>query len=86
MNRRWHTSAAVAACRTGAPIVPFYIQGLPYNWGPLELLKAASRCFAGTQAFSFKIRLGPCIHPVAGETNYVELTERVRQAVLELAV
>jgi 1-acyl-sn-glycerol-3-phosphate acyltransferase len=85
INRRWHTSAAVAACRTGAPIVPFYIEGLPYNWGPVELLKAAFRCLVGRKAFKFKIRLGPRILPVPGETNYVQLTERVRQAVLQLA-
>src|SRR5205823_14942041 len=47
MNKPWHTSAAVAACTTGAPIVPFYIEGLPCNWGPSEMLKAASRSFVG---------------------------------------
>ena len=85
MNRPWHTSAAVAACHTGVPIVPFYIEGLPLNWGPFEMLKAASRSFVGNKAFKFTIRLGPPILPVPGETNYVQLTERVRQAVLQLA-
>lgn len=85
MNRPWHTSAAVAACETGAPIVPFFIEGLPCNWGPFAMLKAASRSFVGSKAFTFKIRLGPPILPVPGETNYVQLTERVRQAVLQLA-
>jgi len=84
MNRPWHTSAAVAACKTGVPIVPFYIEGLPYNWGPFQMLKAASRSFVGDKAFNFKIRLGSPIFPVAGETDYAELTERVRQAVLQL--
>src|SRR5215510_15742273 len=39
MNRPWRTSAAVAACKTGAPIVPFYVEGLPQNWGPFDMLK-----------------------------------------------
>jgi 1-acyl-sn-glycerol-3-phosphate acyltransferase len=84
MNRLWHTSAAVAACETGAPIVPFYIDGLPYEWGPFDMLKAASRSAFG-RAFGFKIRFGPPLTPVPGETNAVELTERLRQAVLCLA-
>ena len=85
MNRQWHTSAAVAACETGTPIVPFHIEGLPYHWGPFEMLKAASRSMVGSRAFKFKIELGPPILPASGETNYVELTERIRQAVFQLA-
>jgi 1-acyl-sn-glycerol-3-phosphate acyltransferase len=85
MNRPWHTSAAVAACETGAPIVPFYIEGLPCDWGPLQMLKAASQSLGSNRAFNFKIRLGPPIIPATGETDYVKLTERVRQAVLQLA-
>ena len=85
MKRPWHTSAAVAACEAGVPIVPFYIEGLPYNWGPFDMLKAASRSFVGGKAFKFKIRLGPPIFPAPGETNYIQLTEKVRQAVLQLA-
>jgi 1-acyl-sn-glycerol-3-phosphate acyltransferase len=84
MNRPWHTSAAVAACQTGTPIVPFYIEGLPYDWGPFDMLKAASRSALG-RAFGFKIRFGPPLTPVPGETNPVALTERVRQSVLRLA-
>jgi 1-acyl-sn-glycerol-3-phosphate acyltransferase len=86
MNRPWHTSAAVAASKTGAPIVPFYITGLPYDWTPFDMLKATCRCLMASKPFALKIRLGPPIFPVAGETNYPQLTERVRQAVLELAV
>ena len=85
MNRLWHTSAAVAACQTGALIVPFCIEGLPYNWGPSDMLKAASRSFVGGKAFRFKIRLGVSLVPAPGETDHVQLTERVRQAVLRLA-
>ena len=40
MQKEWHTSAAVAAYATGAPIVPFFVEGLPYAWGPLDILKA----------------------------------------------
>jgi 1-acyl-sn-glycerol-3-phosphate acyltransferase len=85
MNRPWRTSAAVAACKTGAPIVPFYIEGLPQHWGPFDMLKAAGRAFVSGKSFRFKIHLGPPIVPEPGETDYVQLTERVRQAVLQLA-
>jgi 1-acyl-sn-glycerol-3-phosphate acyltransferase len=85
LNRPWHTSVAVAACATGASIVPFYIEGLPYHWGPFDIVKAASRCIGGRKAFGFKIRFGPPIVPDAGETNYVQLTERLRHSVFQLA-
>jgi hypothetical protein len=85
MKRPWRTSAAVAACETGAAIVPFYVEGLPCNWGPFDMLKAAGRCLVGGKAFRFKVRLGPPICPVPGDNNYAGLTERVRQAVLHLA-
>ena len=85
MKKPWHTGAAVAACETGATIVPFYIEGLPYHWGPLDLLKAASRSLVGRKAFQFKVRLAPPIFPATGETNYAEVTEQIRQAVQQLA-
>jgi hypothetical protein len=85
MNRTWHTSAAVAACKTGTPIVPFHLAGLPYHWGPVEMLKAASRSMLRGPAFKFRIRLGTPIIPAPGETDYAGITERVRQAVLQLA-
>lgn len=88
MKRTWHTSAAVAACATGAPIVPFFIEGLPYHWGPFDMLKAVARPFAGIKPFEFKIRFGAPILAENGkeERDYIELTEHVRQAVLQLAV
>ena len=85
INRPWHTSAAVAACETGAPIVPFYTQGLPYHWGPFDMVKAASRSLPGFKPFNFKIRIGTPITPAAGETDYAKVTERIREAVLQLA-
>jgi 1-acyl-sn-glycerol-3-phosphate acyltransferase len=88
MNRKWHTSAAVAACETGTPIVPFYIEGLPYSWGPFEMLKAAVRSMTGKRAFKFKIEIGPPIVPgpsEEGKLDYAEFTERIRQAVSKLA-
>jgi 1-acyl-sn-glycerol-3-phosphate acyltransferase len=88
MNRKWHTSVAVAACETGTPIVPFHIEGLPYHWGPFDMLKAAVRSMGGNRAFKFKIQFGPPILPVsshAGNADYVEITERVRQSVIQLA-
>ncbi len=87
MQKTWHTSAAVAAYETGAPIVPFFLEGLPYYWGPFDMLKAVARSLMGGKAFEFKIRLGEPIRPENGDEprKYAELTERVRQAVLQLA-
>jgi 1-acyl-sn-glycerol-3-phosphate acyltransferase len=85
MSRQWHTSAAVAACETNTPIVPFYIEGLPYDWGPFEMLKAASQSMLGRMAFKFRIRFGKPILPSPEETDYAALTERIRQAVSLLA-
>ena len=87
MNRPWHTSAAVAALETGAPIVPFFVDGLPYHWGPLDMLKAVARSLVGGKAFEFKIRVGPPIRAegIKEERNYKVMIERVRQAVRTLA-
>ena len=87
MERPWHTGAAVAAFETGAPIVPFFIEGLPYHWGPFDMLKAVSGLVRGKKAFQFKIRFGT---PIRIETspsppNHTQSTERVRQAVHNLA-
>jgi len=88
MERPWHTGAAVAAFETGAPIVPFFIEGLPYHWGPFDMLKAVAGLVRGKKAFQFKIRFGAPIRPDAVPTtpDHTELTERVRQAVLQLAL
>ena len=87
MKKEWHTSAAVAAFETGAPIVPFFVEGLPYHWGPFEMLKAVARTLTGEKAFEFRIRLGSPIRPegIKNEMNYKNMTERVRQAVLQMA-
>jgi 1-acyl-sn-glycerol-3-phosphate acyltransferase len=85
INRPWHTSVAVAACATGASIVPFYIEGLPYHWGPFDMVKAAYRCLGARKPFGFKIRFGAPIFPDAEQTSYVQITERLRQSVLQLA-
>jgi 1-acyl-sn-glycerol-3-phosphate acyltransferase len=87
MKKPWHTSAAVAALETGAPIVPFFVEGLPYHWGPLDMLKAVARSVVGKKAFEFKVRLGPPIRTdgMNQENDHIALTERVRQAVLQLA-
>jgi len=87
MKKTWHTSAAVAAFETGAPIVPFFVEGLPYHWGPFDMLKSVARPLVGERAFEFKIRLGlPIRTENLKERNYIALTERVRQAVLQLAI
>src|SRR6267378_8435433 len=88
MKKTWHTGAAVAAYETGAPIVPFFIEGLPGYWGPFDMLKAVAAPLVRSKPFEFKIRLGAQIRcdMLNGERNYAELTERVRQAVLQLAI
>jgi 1-acyl-sn-glycerol-3-phosphate acyltransferase len=87
MGRPWHTSAAVAAYEAGAAIVPFFVEGLPYAWGPFDMLKAVARSIVGGKAFEFKVRLGEPIRPELPKTpqSYTDLTERVRQSVLQLA-
>ncbi len=87
INKPWHTSAAVAALETGAPIVPFFVEGLPYHWGPFDMLKAVARCLVVGKAFEFKIRLGLPFRAegVKEERNYKDITERLRQAVRNLA-
>jgi 1-acyl-sn-glycerol-3-phosphate acyltransferase len=88
MKKPWHTSAAVASLEAAAPIVPFFVEGLPYHWGPFDMLKAVALSLVGEKAFEFKIRLGPPIptEDLNEELKYSELTERVRQAVLQLAI
>ena len=86
MGRQWHTSAAVASCETGTPIVPFFVEGLPYEWGPFDMLKAASRSVFGAKVFDFKIHLGVPIVPEPGSTDYAGLIERIREAVQKLAL
>lgn len=87
MSRPWHTSAAVAAFETGVPIVPFYVEGLPCQWGPFDMLKAVGRSMGRGKPFSFKARIGKPIRPeeIQGGARYRELTERVRESVLQLA-
>lgn len=87
MAKPWHTSAAVAAVETGAAIVPFFVQGLPYRWGPLHMLKAVAGSLVGESPFKFAIRLGPPISVDSGkeDRDYKEIMERVRQAVRMLA-
>src|SRR5262245_35291198 len=87
MQKEWHTGAAVAAYATGAPIVPFYVEGLPYAWGPLDILKAIARSPVAGKPFRFTARLGEPIRfeGAKHEHNYRTLTERVRQSVLELS-
>ena len=87
VKKEWHTSAAVAAFEAGAPIVPFFIEGLPYYWGPIDMLNAVARSLVGEKAFEFKIRLGPAVRAagVNGERDYQGTTERLRQAVKSLA-
>jgi 1-acyl-sn-glycerol-3-phosphate acyltransferase len=88
MKRTWHTSAAVAAVETGAPIIPFFVEGLPYHWGPFEMLKAVAGQIVGSKAFQFKIRLGKPIRSdeLTGRPNYSVLSQRLHQAVLQLAI
>jgi 1-acyl-sn-glycerol-3-phosphate acyltransferase len=88
IKRPWHTSAAVAAVETGAPIVPFFIEGLPSHWGPFDMLKAVAGQIVGSKSFQFKIRFGQPIRcdKLPEAPNFPALTERIRQAVLQLAM
>jgi 1-acyl-sn-glycerol-3-phosphate acyltransferase len=87
MAKPWHSSVAVAAVETAAPIVPFYLEGLPYEWGPLDMLKAVAQALVGGNPFTFKIRLGAAIYPtlLKRERNYKAITERLRLAVRNLS-
>lgn len=87
MTKPWHTSAAVAALETGAAIVPFFIEGLPFHWGPPDMLKAVARSLVGEPPFKFKIRLGPPLQAGGAkeDRNYKEIIERVHQTVRMLA-
>lgn len=87
-KRLWHTGAAVAAVETGAPIIPFFIEGLPYHWGPFDMLKAVAGQIVGSKAFQFRIHLGRPIKAaeIINAPNYAQLTEQVRQAVLQLSI
>jgi 1-acyl-sn-glycerol-3-phosphate acyltransferase len=87
MTKPWHTSAAVAAVETGAPIVPFYVSGMPYDWGPIDMLKSVAQTLAGGKPFRFQVRLGTPIDAgiLRTDRNYKDVMERVRQAVLGLA-
>ncbi len=88
MSRPWHTGAAVAAFETDVPIVPFYVEGIPCHWGPMDMLKAVGRSVVGSKAFNFRARFGKPIRPeeIQGQNKFAEMTERVRQAVLQLSV
>jgi 1-acyl-sn-glycerol-3-phosphate acyltransferase len=87
LSREWRTSAAVAAFETGAPIVPFFVEGLPYHWGPLDILKAGARTLAAGKAFDFRIHLGAPVyarHP-SQNPDHRGTIDLVRQSVVELA-
>jgi 1-acyl-sn-glycerol-3-phosphate acyltransferase len=87
MSKTWHTSAAVAAVETGAPIVPFFMDGLPYEWGPVDMLKCVAQTLAGGKPFKFRVRLGSQIQPpnLKTDDNYKAVMEQVRQAVVTLS-
>ena len=87
MTKSWHTSAAGAAVETASPIVPFFVEGLPYEWGPLDMLRSVAQSLTGAKPFKFTVRFGLPIYPenLKTESNYREIIERVRQSVLALA-
>jgi 1-acyl-sn-glycerol-3-phosphate acyltransferase len=86
MQRPWHTGAAVAACEAGAPIVPFFVEGLPTQWSPFDMLKAVVRSSGRRAPFSFEVRFGPPLTPDGEPHDYAGLTERLRKEVLRLSV
>jgi 1-acyl-sn-glycerol-3-phosphate acyltransferase len=87
MQRPWHSGAAVAACEAGAPIVPFFVEGLPTHWSPFDMLKAVVRSSTRREPFCFKVRFGPPLIPDDKKPrDYAGLTERLRKEVLRLSL
>ena len=59
----------------------------PTDLKVMDMLKAAARTVVGEAAFKVKIRLGAPVRAegIKAESNYKDITERVRQAVIVLA-
>lgn len=77
----WSTGAVVAAVKSGRPVVPLAIGGLPLDWTPESVIYAAIEARGSEPPFQIHVRIGKPVWPT-GEPR-VDL-ERVRSAVAEL--
>ncbi len=77
----WSTGAVVAALKSGCPVVPLAIGGLPLDWTPERVIYAAIEADGPKPPFQIHVRIGKPIRP-GGEPR-VDL-EQLRCAVAEL--
>jgi 1-acyl-sn-glycerol-3-phosphate acyltransferase len=76
----WSTGVVVSAEKSGCPIVPIAIGGLPVDWTPETVLRSALQA-DGRRPFRIHVRIGKPITPV-GEAH--EALEELRAAVENL--
>jgi 1-acyl-sn-glycerol-3-phosphate acyltransferase len=76
----WSTGVVVSAEKSGCPIVPIAIGGLPIDWTPETVLLTALQA-DGRRPFEIHVRIGKPITPV-GEPH--EALEELRAAVADL--
>lgn len=76
----WSTGVVVSAQKSGCPIVPIAIGGLPVDWTPETVLLSALHA-DGREPFHIHVRIGKPITP-AGEPH--EALEELRSAVAAL--
>jgi 1-acyl-sn-glycerol-3-phosphate acyltransferase len=77
----WSTGAVVAARKSGCPVVPVAIGGLPPDWRPETLLFSAIEATGPKPPFRIHVRIGEPI--VAGSDPHRDL-DRLREAVANL--
>lgn len=79
--RDWSTGVVVSAQKSGCPIVPIAIGGLPVDWTPETVLLSALHAHGPTPPFRIDVRIGTPIAPV-GDPH--EALEELRSAVATL--
>ncbi|MGA2714083.1 MAG: lysophospholipid acyltransferase family protein [Bryobacteraceae bacterium] len=77
----WSTGVVVSAQKSGCPIVPVAIGGLPIGWTPETVLLSALHAEGAAPPFQIHLRIGKPITPV-GEPS--EALEQLRSAVADL--
>jgi pimeloyl-ACP methyl ester carboxylesterase/1-acyl-sn-glycerol-3-phosphate acyltransferase len=79
--KNWSTGAVVAAWKSGCPVVPLAIGGLPNDWTPETVVFSAIDAEGPEPPFKIHVRIGKPITPT-GDTH-VDL-EQLRDAVANL--
>jgi 1-acyl-sn-glycerol-3-phosphate acyltransferase len=74
----WSTGAVVAACKSGCPVVPVAIGGLPPDFRPETLLYAAIEAAGPQPPFRIQVRIG---EPIAASGDPHRDLDRLRDAV-----